>query len=647
MAQPTQRRHGRASSGAQGLAVGVLLLLLPWAPAVAQRAEPPSEDTAGLVWRLVRGGGGVTSARGTTGVRLQSVASNGDIFVAVGENGTFARSSDGNHWESFSPAPAWLHLADVVWGGGRFVAVGDFTILRSTDGNLWETITYPGHGPWNSVAWGNDRFVAVGDDGAILQSSDGRRWQRARRRATGAALLGVTWGGGRFVAVGNDGSVVYSDDGEHWEKSRDTGISTPLYDVAWSGERYVAVGQGTILHSNNGRFWDAAASSLAPPEQLNDVIWTGHRFVAVGHRILYSGDGDLWQTATAQVGGDTVAASQLVEGRITNWGIYLNGVSRNGAELVAVGAGGAILTSSDGTHWEQASDTGRPFSELQGVAWGGGRFVAVGYSLNAVLHSPDGQHWQKTSGASAPFGLHDVVWAGERFVAVGSTIATSADGNHWQETLASFAGNLSAVAWSGTALVAVGEGGTILRSQDGGERWTTVAASATKEPLSDVVWNGGRFVAVGGNGVIVHSRDGSRWRPARRPAVPVRDAHPDDPDWPLYGFNGVAWNGERFVAVGWGGNDRVGTVAHSRDGDRWELADDHDFLADEHFTAVAWNGARFAAVSSSDGTIMYSADGDRWEPASEIATFDTLNDVAGGNGRFVAVGWNGTIVVSP
>ena len=73
----------------------------------------------------------------------------------------------------------------------------------------------------------------------------------------------------------------------------------------------------------------------------------------------------------------------------------------------------------------------------------------------------------------------------------------------------------------------------------------------------------------------------------------------------------------------------------------------HDYLAYEHFEAVAWNGERFVAVSNFDGTIMHSTDGDRGEPAREIATFDLLRDVAWGNGRFVAVGWNGTIVISP
>ena len=48
-----------------------------------------------------------------------------------------------------------------------------------------------------------------------------------------------------------------------------------------------------------------------------------------------------------------------------------------------------------------------------------------------------------------------------------------------------------------------------------------------------------------------------------------------------------------------------------------------------------------------DATVMYSVDGHRWEPADEVATVDALHDVAWGNGRFVAVGRNGTIITSP
>ena len=52
-------------------------------------------------------------------------------------------------------------------------------------------------------------------------------------------------------------------------------------------------------------------------------------------------------------------------------------------------------------------------------------------------------------------------------------------------------------------------------------------------------------------------------------------------------------------------------------------------------------------MSLGNRKVIYSSNGDRWEPAIIRATADRLNDVVWGNGRFVAVGWNGTIVTSP
>ena len=657
---PAQPGSGRARIG-----VGMLwLLLIPWAPALAQRAELPPDDAAGDVWRLVHGGGGLTSPGGKTGLSLESVAASGELFVAVGEEGTILRSSDGNNW-SAARCNLDARFTEVIWGGGRFVALGDLTIASSNDGDSWESSRTPRYVLLNGVAWGDGRFVAAGFDGAIVQSRDGRRWQPVLQRATRASLYGIAWGGGRFVAVGSDGVILYSADGEHWQTARDGGTST-LYDVVYNGERFVAVGTGIILRSSDGERWDLSRSDLPHPEPLNDVVWSGERFVAVGDSILHSSDGDRWETATVEVEGEPIETAGWVwsagSWRMSDdWDYRLDGIAWNGAGFVAVGQGGAILVSGDGLHWEQASDSRALLPELVGVAWGGERFVAVaGWPDSIVLHSADGQRWQHASVGSdsdanrygsnryGRRGLNDVVWAGDRFVAVGATIASSADGDRWQELLLPLEGTLNAVAWNGQDLVAVGDGGTIIRRRYG-DRWPTVVDSGTSEPLNDVVWGGERFVAVGNRGVIVHSDDGDHWRPASRPAVPVRIAQPDEREGvTYYGFRGVAWNGERFVAVGWGGGgNRVGTVVHSRDGDRWELAADHDFLTAEHFEAVAWNGRRFVAVSSFDGTTMYSADGDRWETASESATFDALRDVAWGNGRFVAVGWNGTIVVSP
>ena len=107
-------------------------------------------------------------------------------------------------------------------------------------------------------------------------------------------------------------------------------------------------------------------------------------------------------------------------------------------------------------------------------------------------------------------GLDGVAWAGDRFVAVGTSIGLSEDGDLWRRARTPVDGQLTAVAWNGQRLVAVGLDGLIMYSDDG-DWWSRAAHSATAETLTDVAWNGERFVAVGHHGIIVHSSDGDLW----------------------------------------------------------------------------------------------------------------------------------------
>ncbi|MDE0217677.1 MAG: hypothetical protein OXJ90_00300 [Spirochaetaceae bacterium] len=52
------------------------------------------------------------------------------------------------------------------------------------------------------------------------------------------------------------------------------------------------------------------------------------------------------------------------------------------------------------------------------MAYGGGRFVAVG-SGGTIVHSTDGSSWQEADASAATEWLHGVSYGGERFVAVG------------------------------------------------------------------------------------------------------------------------------------------------------------------------------------------------------------------------------------
>lgn len=627
------RRHDRLRSVAEALLAAVLCLFLSLATAAAQTVDASTEDVTGSVWRLVRGGGGFVSPEGTTGASLWSVASNGETFVAVGDDGLIVHSSDGDRWVEAGYAVSSGWFRDVAWGGGRFVAVSGYQIVFSSDGDRWQRARFRGSGDVESVTWGNGRFVAVGDDGLIMESSDGDRWRRVRDRATRADLHGVAWAGGRFTAVGSDGTVVSSADGEHWQPT-DTGTAATLTGVAWNGELFVAVGSDedhrtVIVHSPDGHHWKPASLTPAGASgPLSDIVWSGERFVAIGsYAILHSGDGDAWERALWHGRG---------EFRAVAWG---------GASFVAIDSNGPILNSPDGVLWEEASEagSGTARADLQAVAWGRDRFVAVAGWPPEIVHSFDGQEWQEASGDPG-FRISDVIWDGDRFVAVGYGVAYSSDGHRWQRARMSLK-TPHAVAWNGERYVAVGHDGAIVHSDDG-DRWSPAADSATTETLNDVAWNGEIFVAVGYHGIIVHSTDGDTWQLATRPAVPYRHDPPRDDGSRTYyyGFEGLAWNGEKFVAVGWGSE---GVVVHSRDGDQWELADDHDYLAGEHLTAVAWSGERFVAVSYRGGSVMISTDGDRWDPAGDVGTLDRLMDVAWGGGRFVAVGANGTIVTSP
>ena len=642
------RRPDRSRTVAECLLSAMFLLLAP-ATVQAQPADTPHGDTPGSVWRLVRAGGGLVSPLGRTGLRLQSVAASDERFVAVGEQGTIAYSTDGNWWVAARSTATDDWLTDVAWGGGRFVAVGGYRIIYSSDGDRWERSRSGNMGRLESVAWGNDRFVAVGANGTIVHSGEGSRWRRLQNDATRTDLVGIAWGGGRFVALGRDGTIVYSTDGESWETATHTGGEW-LSGVAWNGERFVAVGgtveyrgsRAKVLYSIDGDRWQPARRLPAIAGTLEDIAWNGHRFVAVGDRsIVYSDDGERWQPATENTQNS------------------LRAVAGNSYGFVALSWEGAVLYSTDGIVWS-AGAGGGPLPDLDTVAWGADRFLAFDYWTCSIVHSLDGQDWKEMSCRERGFSPRDVIWDGDRFVAVSYySIGHSGDGDRWQLAHTSYKeGPFHAVSWNGDRYVAVGFAGLIMHSGDG-ERWSRATDSATTETLNDVAWNGKRFVAVGRQGVIVNSSDGDRWRPAYGPAVLPACGSFGARDWQCqvtqpgahrYSFEGIAWNGERFVAVGFDVSDRAGTIVHSKDGDHWELAADHDYLAAEHFAAVTWNGERFVAVGWDDrsvATIVYSSDGDRWDPADEIATFDPLNDVSWGGGRFVAVGSNGTIVTSP
>ena len=172
-----------------------------------------------------------------------------------------------------------------------------------------------------------------------------------------------------------------------------------------------------------------------------------------------------------------------------------------------------------------------------------------------------------------------------------------------------------------TAIVAVGNGGTVLTSTDGAS-WALQTVPAALEPvLNGVAVSGDRYVAVG-----------TQWSAATSNYVELILTSPDGINWtkvaPPYSMalHDVIWSGTKFVAAGTelGGMNALAAVLVSTDGVTWTK---HLVGTLSTLQEIAWSGSQFLATGNS-GAVM-SPDGVTWTQVG-------MGVVSGG-----AIGWSG------
>jgi hypothetical protein len=183
--------------------------------------------------------------------------------------------------------------------------------------------------------------------------------------------------------------------------------------VAYGNGKFVAIGGTNVVASTDGMFWSPLISATAT--NLSIVTYGKGLFVGAGLRgvIQTSTNGDVW---TPRTSGTTRA---------------LLGAAFGNGRFVIVGNAGIVLVSDDGITWTNVASSSPFTTVLNGVTYGSGTFVAVGYP------SP-----------STGF----------------STILTSPDGIAWTERTANSVQTLRGVAYGDGTFLAVGEQGTILQS---------------------------------------------------------------------------------------------------------------------------------------------------------------------------------------
>ncbi len=209
------------------------------------------------------------------------------------------------------------------------------------------------------------------------------------------------------IAAGNPGLNT-------WTEVYNTGGDETIVGIAFGGGSFIAVSgnPGTVFVSTDGETWTSPATLSPPSNEVTDIAYGSGTFVAVGGLFIptsYVGPPIPTVYAAAQ---DNLALWTLQAGGI---GSALNGVAFGGGTFVAVGNGGAIYWSDNvAAGWTLVSPP-PPAGTLYDVVYGNGTFVAVGD--NALLTSSDGgRNWQVRNAAGLNYS--SAAYAGGVFLAL-------------------------------------------------------------------------------------------------------------------------------------------------------------------------------------------------------------------------------------
>ncbi len=452
----------------------------------------------------------------------------------------------------------------------------------------------------------------------------GQAWTWRNRLPQGDHLFSVAQGAGLFVAVGSGGTLLHSNNGSYWQESdhgqgfpSDSGTRSNLLGVVYGGSQFVAVGtEGTILTSSDGWYWKLRSSGTT--NALHGVTFGNGRYVAVGEggTVLSSVDGIIWW-----------------EGRNTGPSETLEAVTFGLSQFVAVGTKGTILRSSGGVDWAPMN-TGR-LTGLHAIGFGKSRFVAVGDDGWSIT-STNGESWTWShTGSSAT--LYGISFGVDGFVAVGAdwlkearaATLVSSDGLKWAAMSFGDSLGLMGVACGFPETIAVGEAGLILRIDKG--LVLTNMGSGSGQPMGTVACNDSTCVAsvspywargAPGNGRIFSSDE---YNTSWSTSFLGSDRY----------ITSLAYGRSVFVAAG-----QEGAIFTSSTGKTWTP---QTSCTSQQFIGVAFGTSAFVALDAMGNTCT-SADGARWAKVS--AGFSRPEFITYGGSLFI-VGHGQGLSTSP
>jgi hypothetical protein len=346
-------------------------------------------------------------------------------FLVYGPNGDIWGSTEGAYW--YRNAQISSPIRQVVKGPGGFLAVREANPLDQDECPILSAPSI--NGPWNpvrkynptrrfnDVAYGDRKFVAVGD-GIAISEDGGETWSSTTILGRDPPFQYVAFGAHAFVATGSvqsSNTLAYSADGKAWVHSQFKDLSA-IDCVAFGAGRFVAVGKldanhNAVITSTDGRVWSA-------PDTIKDCVYNNFVYFVNGKFLVWEACGDSFQTSPDGLTWTEVKPPSGLGGNL---------VYGNGKYVSSAGTG--VRASIDLTNWKDSMLA--PYSgTTQGVGFGFGKFIVVG-DAGMIHFSDDGENWIRDSSTQFySLNLQAVAIGEDRIVAVGTngTVLVSLQG---------------------------------------------------------------------------------------------------------------------------------------------------------------------------------------------------------------------------
>ncbi len=454
---------------------------------------------------------------------------NETIGFVCGENGVIFKTDDGgDSWlllnVGASPVLNSVFFLDEMQG---WIAADGGAVFRTEDGGMkWTPLSAETNNDLRDVYFETPvKGVIVGDAGTALYTEDGGdTW--ISQNIGNMSIKTVSAVGGAMWAVGGNGAGMRFDGSGEWTAMdmnvpHSNGMPEPLWEVEFLNANIGIAGAefGVVLKTRDGGGTWTRIEPRPTLARINDVSWLdANTLVAVGEygTLLRSTDaGESWDTIYSHPDLYSIEFADEKNG----W---------------AAGAAGAIYATRDGGESWELQRINAPF-QLFGLAAVSSKKGFVVGDNRTFFETRDGKAWQPLQNTRSETGQERRIATSDGaelslpsnaigFLPDGKTgwlvgentkaIKTEDGGDTWTSYTAnaqeaSFNPLYGMDVLSKTDMAAVGLAGTIIRTTDGGDTWEKIESNVF-EQLNDIEFapDGKTGWIVGTGGTILRSTDG-------------------------------------------------------------------------------------------------------------------------------------------